>query len=117
MLNTTIENIRKEFDEYCKKEKIVIGHLSGDKDSPVFVNNELNLPRFKSFFDHSLLTLIEEIEREVEDYPRKIFELYEGKLPFVIFKGKADEAEKMTIYTQAFKDVLSLLSQAFKGVL
>lgn len=37
--------------------------------------------------------------------------LYGGKLPFVVFQGKADENEKVTIYRQALKDVLTTITK------
>ena len=53
---------------------------------------------------------VEEVRGLIRDYPQKIRDIMpEGKLPFVIFQGKADEGEKWTIYEQAYKDILALL--------
>lgn len=39
-------------------------------------------------------------------------ELHHGKLPFVIFGGKADEDEKVSIYRQGIQDFVTHLSKA-----
>lgn len=44
-------------------------------------------------------------------------ELFHGRLPFVIFQGKADEHEKVIIYRQALHDALSHLSEKLKELL
>ena len=43
-------------------------------------------------------------------------ELYNGKLPFVIFGGKADEQEKIAIYRQALSGFLHPLIERKKEV-
>lgn len=56
-----------------------------------------------------------EMVEKIKDYPQKIKELTpSGFLPFVIFDGKASESEKWTIYMQAYKDILSMLSNETK---
>jgi hypothetical protein len=42
-------------------------------------------------------------QRIIEDY-KAMLKLYGGKLPFVVFPGKADEEEKVAIYWQAIND-------------
>lgn len=42
---------------------------------------------------------------------RQVLAYGNDKLPFVIWEGKADEKEKITIYEQAFKDILQALTQ------
>lgn len=48
---------------------------------------------------------------QIQEYPQKVFHLYGGKLPWVIFDGKADEKEKMAIYEAAFRDFTGLLNK------
>lgn len=54
---------------------------------------------------------VEEMREKIEKYPEKLRSIMpEGKLPFVVFQGKATEEEKWVIYSQAFKDILSTLT-------
>ncbi len=54
---------------------------------------------------------VEEMREKIEQYPEKLKSIMpEGKLPFVVFQGKATEEEKWVIYSQAFKDILSTLT-------
>ncbi len=53
---------------------------------------------------------IKNLIKEIDEYPERLFELMpDHKLPFVVFNGKADEAEKWTIYIQGFNDMRDLL--------
>lgn len=56
------------------------------------------------------------VEEEISEYRGHQIMLYGDKLPFVVFGGKADEVEKNTIYDQAFKDIISRLSEIRKGI-
>ena len=53
--------------------------------------------------------IIEEVREEIEKLKIEQIKLYGGKLPFVVFGGKADENEKITIYRQALSDLQSNL--------
>ena len=52
-----------------------------------------------------------EIVEKIENYPKIVLELHGGKIPWVVFQGKADEAEKFAIYEMAFRDVLNLIKE------
>ena len=61
--------------------------------------------------------LAEERERvvgEMKEYPKKLFELNNGKMPWVIWQGKADEEEKFTLYKLGFEDAIKILSLQYK---
>ena len=45
------------------------------------------------------------IGTEIEIDFERMLKLYKGKLPFVVWQGKADEKEKVAIYYQVVKDV------------
>ena len=49
------------------------------------------------------------IREGTKEHLNKQLSLFGGKLPFVIFGGKADEEEKIAIYRQALNDFLALL--------
>ena len=69
--------------------------------------------KLKDFFRQELTHAREEgFERAVsivENYPKMVLELHGGKLPWIIFQGKADEDEKKQIYEMAFRDILQAL--------
>jgi len=46
----------------------------------------------------------------MKEYPNMLFELNNGKMPWVIFQGKADEEEKFTLYKLGFEDAMKILS-------
>jgi len=46
----------------------------------------------------------------MKEYPNKLFELNNGKMPWVIFQGKADEEEKFTLYKLGFEDAMKILA-------
>jgi hypothetical protein len=53
--------------------------------------------------------IIEEIEKFVLGYYKNVMALSNGKLPFVVWEGKAGEAEKVAIYEQGVKDTLKII--------
>lgn len=54
-----------------------------------------------------------EIKWLIENYKYKLLTtMPDGKLPFVVFKGKADEEEKKSIYFHAFDDIIKLLKKS-----
>ena len=44
-------------------------------------------------------------------YPQKIYDLYGGKMPWVMFEGTASEDEKRNWHQHAFNDVIKLITQ------
>ena len=56
----------------------------------------------------------ERVVGEMREYPKKLFELYNGKMPWVIFQGKADEEEKFTLYKLGFEDAMKILASLDK---
>ena len=60
----------------------------------------------------------QEIYELAEQTARKLgieqIEFFNGKLPFVVFNGKAEEWEKISIYRQAIADFTSSLQQQLK---
>lgn len=70
---------------------------------------------FLQYLEKALQHLQEEARREVVERIKSLrsrqIEAYGDKLPFVMFEGKADEKEKITIYEQAFKDILQSLEE------
>lgn len=61
-------------------------------------------------FNQIIIPLLEGVRAEFAEYTEKQLKLYDGKLPFVVWEGKADEKEKITIYEQAMKDTAEILS-------
>jgi len=53
--------------------------------------------------------IVEEIEKFVLGYYKNVMSLSGGKLPFVVWEGKAGEAEKVAIYEQGVKDTLKII--------
>lgn len=83
---TTKEQLHAEFDE--RFGDLTLGILSGEKGSPVFVNNELEKPRLMNFLDQAYDRIREEALGEVlsllkEHYPdilsRTVDNLYWSK--------------------------------------
>ena len=54
--------------------------------------------------------IVEEIEKTVQDYMDRQYKLNNGKLPFVMFEGRADENEKVAIYMQGVNDVIRIIN-------
>ena len=60
--------------------------------------------------------MLKRVVGEMKEYPKKLFELNNGKMPWVIFQGKADEGEKFTLYKLGFEDAMNLLSSLDKEI-
>lgn len=97
-----------EAEKYCKDCEI--------EQTSTKINKRNKL---KSFLTSSLNGLADMIAKEVDSkrsFPSKMFQIYEGKMPFAVFEGKADEKEKYQIFKLGFNDaisqVLSLLTEA-----
>ena len=54
--------------------------------------------------------MIKDALEKMREYPKKMYELNNGKLPWVVFGGKADEEEKFAIYKLGFEDAIKILS-------
>jgi tyrosine-protein phosphatase YwqE len=54
--------------------------------------------------------VVGEIEKTAQEYFSKMININNGKLPYVIFGGKADENEKITLYKSGFDDLLKLIT-------
>lgn len=64
-----------------------------------------------SLIDKTVQMTEERIVGIIKEYPERLLQIMpEGKLHFVVFQGKADEDEKKTIYFQAIKDIISLIT-------
>jgi hypothetical protein len=66
-----------------------------------FLLNEISL---------SEQSLLERVEKEIQDYFTRMININDGKLPYVIFGGKADENEKITLYKSGLDDALKILT-------
>jgi len=101
------QQAHKEFDEKCKEVEFLHG-------VPVDLPNYYR-EKIKSFLD-SIIDKTVQISEErivgvIKEYPERLLQIMpEGKLPFVVFQGKANEDEKKTIYFQAVKDIISLIT-------
>jgi hypothetical protein len=58
----------------------------------------------KSFINEHFIDK-KKLEEEIERLAVDQIEMFNGKLPFVVFNGKADEEEKVGIYRQALQDL------------
>ena len=67
-----------------------------------------------SIFHQAITEERERVVGEMREYPKKLFELYNGKMPWVIFQGKADEEEKFTLYKLGFEDAMKILASLDK---
>lgn len=111
-----IESFNQEFG------KMIIGTLSGDKSSPVFVNNELEVPRLKSFIAKEKEESYQEGKKEGaafkagwEDMGNQLIlqgiETYKKELAAKVgeLKVKNLEGSMFYGYNTAINDVLALL--------
>jgi hypothetical protein len=48
-----------------------------------------------------------EMVEEMRTFPAEMFQIHNGKMPFVVFEGKADEGEKYQLFRLGFQDALS----------
>ena len=55
--------------------------------------------------------LLKQLYLELEAYPQKVWKMYDGKLPFVFWKGKADENEKYQIWRTGITDAMSIVKR------
>lgn len=69
------KDVWEELDFFTKD--MVIGILSGDKNSPVFVNNDLEMPRLKNFIRTHFIS-----KEDVADKIKIKFNGYGGRLGF-----------------------------------
>ena len=51
---------------------------------------------------------LNQIAIEFTDYPSKMWKLHNGKMPFVLWKGKADEDEKFQIWRTGFNEASNM---------
>lgn len=103
---TTPTTMEERFEEK-KKDFIAVKKgewWSSDEDFILsFIQSEIDLAKEEER---------KEIVEMVSGYPEKLIKIMpSGKLPFVIFGGKAYEEEKKTIYFQAFKDIINLITK------
>lgn len=54
---------------------------------------------------------------EFQDYPSKVWKINNGKMPFVMWNGKADEEEKFQIWRTGFMEASGLTKKVFIDVL
>lgn len=108
---TTPTTMKERFEkEFNSLYGINVSVLNSE---PVMIGNP-PIVDLLSFIQSEINLAVEKREKEIVDmvseYPEKLIKIMpSGKLPFVIFGGKADEEEKKTIYFQAFKDVINLI--------
>lgn len=100
MQNNTQESWEERFDEKFK-DSFTLGAMESWEDGKVV----------KSFIRALLSKQAEEISEAVKFLGKEQIELYKGKLPFIMFMGKADEQEKIAIYRQALSDSLLAIKQ------
>lgn len=58
---------------------------------------------------------VEGIEKKLDDmrsFPAEMFQLYKGKMPFVVMEGKADENEKFQIFRLGFIDAVNQIKSS-----
>ena len=89
-------------------ESLFAIHKTGDPDKIV---KEAFEGCINAFSRYDRTALITRIKGEVEELGTTQIELFNGKLPFVIFDGKADESEKIAIYRQALTDLLNRIDK------
>ena len=110
-----LENLRKSF-----RHELVDMNLTRDRHNlpPLYDVKGAYVNEIESFFQSFLITKIQEAEQEMikrvvgemREYPKMIFELNNGKIPWVIWQGKADEGEKFALYKLGFDDACKILS-------
>ena len=67
--------------------------------------------QIKDFYDSRFAEYERRIVEGLEFLGIDQIKLYNGKLPFVVFKGNADENEKIAIYRQALSDAIQFIQQ------
>ena len=94
-------NIKTEYDDYYGN---LVNELV-EKHREILTETMKEMTEIK---EQERSRLIREIKERFINFHKNQIDLY-GKLPFVVFEGKADEKEKITIYEQALKDLLQEL--------
>jgi len=124
-----MNNTEKRLEEYdkkfpcieteCDNNGTMVGYdREGDAEQQQCQHCfERRLPQ-KAFLTESIAQAIAEEKARVrgvmKEYPNKLFELNNGKMPWVIFQGKADEEEKFTLYKLGFEDAVKILASPDK---
>ena len=97
----------KSFDKDFPNEES--GYLNSKKEHVNLFNPAVDARQIKSFISSLLKSQKEEIKRGIKERYQIMIKLYNGKFPFVVFEGKADEIEKIAIYRQAVSEILKNL--------
>ena len=83
-------------------------------DIPVIDCDTVRIKDIKNFLHTQISlseqSLLERVEKEIQDYFTRMININDGKLPYVIFGGKADENEKITLYKSGLDDALKILT-------
>ncbi len=98
-----------EIKNKIKTHSLMLLNLYGVKEQLIRENPEALVvfaTQISQLFDRILEEKAGKIEKEIKKSFNEEIALYGGKLPFVVFGGKADEKEKITIYEQGIKDTL-----------
>ena len=110
-----IKQQNKEFEEKWEHGDIPDSFVTYKNDGSG--HSIIDRKKVMSWHRNSIKSILEGLVEELNNHPDKIAQVMpDGKLPFVIFGGKADENEKWTIYRQAYKDTISHLQSLIKSI-
>lgn len=62
-------------------------------------------------YEKGIEETLKQLYLELETYPAKMWKLNDGKLPYVIWQGKADEVEKFHLWRTGITDVMSIVKR------
>lgn len=123
IIESLVVSLNYTIDREGEIDQIAMGHQLriALKDYAAFIEGEAYKKGYYTCIDerkcgkHHSEDLIRqevlaELKKQVERLYKDQIELHDGRLPFVIFGGKLNEQEIVTVYRQALKDVLALLS-------
>lgn len=101
-LTPEMEKMLEEFEKYPERYTGSTYRLIPADEDPidVFLVKAMQAVRKEA---------IEDCEYSIKEFNTRQLQAFDGKLPFVMFEGKADEKEKLTIYEQGMRDAITAL--------
>ncbi len=106
LIDEAEKKFAKHFSRYTKVGSLEKELSTRDYKILAFLSSELRSMREKTIGEIKNALAI-----ELTEYPNKMWTLNDGKMPFVIWEGKADEVEKFHIWRTGFIDATNLVKR------
>ena len=97
---TLLKRLRDEARKEYVYHSPEIGDYIQNLDHPDDIND---------LIANTVTTVLDEVEREVEEHGNKVLGLYGGRLPYTFFGGN-EEDNRMQIYLAAHKDIIKTIT-------